>query len=315
MLQSNALNCVRGSAAEAIGSLLWHKKDLYIQLRNTVEKLCEDVNPAVKLASLQALYPIYNIDRDFSKSKIVNMLEDDYRISGDRGMKEIFFLIYQEHSECVDKAILKCYKSDDKSLIRIASYTIAEMYIKHRRYEDLILGVDVITENQAKHMVEMALLYFNKKEYNDISKNLIKRCINGNFNLEFPLSRLFYDNLIDLERDKEFLIEIMKSNSGMHIISSFVKYLEENVKSIIEYKDIILTLSWSIVKNYLQLIDYRWGVDNELSKLIIALYDESFEYTSSELRVVSDQCLEIWDFMFENRIGSARVLTQYMLDR
>lgn len=315
MIQSNSLNCVRGSAAEAIGSLLGDNKNLYNQLRSTVEKLCNDINPAVKLASLKALYPIYNIDRDFFKSKIVNMLEDDYRISGDRGMKKIFFLIYQEHSECVDKAILKCYKSDDKSLIRIASYTIAEMYIRNRRYEDLILGADVINENQAKYMVEMALLYFNKKEYNDISKSLIKRCINENFNLEFPLSRLFYDNLIDVERDREFLIEIMKSNNSRHIISSFVKYLEENAKSIIEYKDIILTLSWSIVKNYSQLIDYRWGVDNELSKLIIALYDESFEYTSSDRSGVSDQCLEIWDFMFENRIGLARVLTQYMLDR
>ncbi|WP_143709813.1 hypothetical protein [Paraclostridium bifermentans] len=315
MLQSNALNCVRGSAAEAIGSLLWYKKDLYIQLRSAVEKLCEDVNPAVKLASLQALYPIYNIDREFSKSKIVKLLEEDYRISGNRRMRNMFFKIYQDHSKSVNKAILKCYKSDDKSLIRIASYTIAEMYIRHRRYEDLILGVCEINESQAKYMVEMALLYFNKKEYNEISKSLIKRCITENFDLEFPLNRLFYDNLIDLERDKEFLIEIMKSNSGMHIISSFVKYLEANAKSIIEYKDIILTLSWSIVKNYSQLIDYRWGVDNELSKLIIALYDESFEYTSSELRLVSDQCLEIWDFMFENRIGSARVLTQYMLDR
>jgi hypothetical protein len=315
ILQRKSMNCTKGSAAEAIGSLLWKNKDLYIKFRNTVGKLCDDVNPAVKLASLQALYPIYNIDREFSKSKIVKLLEEDYRISGDQGMRNMFFLIYQEHSKSVNKAILKCYKSDDKSLIRIASYTIAEMYIRHRRYEDFILGACDINESQAKYMVEMALLYFNKKEYNEISKSLIKRCITENFDLEFPLSRLFYDNLINLDRDKEFLIEVMESNSSSRIISSFIKYLEENAKSIIEYKDIILTLSWSTVKNYSKLIDYRLGVDDVLSKLIIALYDESFEYTSSEMRVVSNQCLEIWDFMFENRIGSARVLTQYMLDR
>lgn len=42
----------------------------------------------------------------------------------------------------------------------------------------------------------------------------------------------------------------MESNSSRHIMPSFVKYLEENAKSIIEYKDIILALSWSTVKNY-----------------------------------------------------------------
>lgn len=114
MFQRKAMNCTKESTAEAIGSLLWKNKDLYIKFRNTVEKLCDNVNPAVKLASLQALYPIYNIDREFSKSKIVKLLEEDYTILGDKGMRNIFFLIYQEHSKSVNKAILKCYKSDDK---------------------------------------------------------------------------------------------------------------------------------------------------------------------------------------------------------
>lgn len=56
-----------------------------------------------------------------------------------------------------------------------------------------------------------------------------------------PISRLFYDNLIDLDRD--FLIEIMSSGLSRRTLHAFVHYLEEESKSVVEYKDIILSMT------------------------------------------------------------------------
>ena len=146
-------------------------------------------------------------------------------------------------------------------------------------------------------------------------KELIRKFINSEFDLEFPMCRLFYDNLIDLKRDREFLIEIMTSNINRRMIQSFVNYLEKNAESIIDYKDIILNMSYSLINNYSENKKDLIVIDDELSKLIIGLYDESLQNLEYNMEKVSEQCLIIWDMMFEKRIGLARSLTQQMLDR
>lgn len=315
MLQSNSINCVRGSAAGAVGSLLWRVEDLYIEFKETVSKLCDDINPAVKLANLSALCSIYNIDRDWATEKVLYTFEKDYRMAGYHGTKQLLFLMYPEHRERVLEIILKCYLSDDKDLVEIGAYSLVEMYILNGEFKNEISAVENMNETQVKSIIKMALLYFNKENYNDLVKNLIKRYEFSEFDLEFPISRIFYDDLIDLKRDKDFLIDIMKSNINRRIIHAFVSYLEENSKSIIEYKDIILSMSYSLIKNQSD-DSHEWrGIDDELSKLIVGLYDETCLLRDEKLKHVSEQCLDIWDLMFEKRIGSVRNLSQQILDR
>lgn len=314
-LQSNALNCVRGTAARAIGHLLWNNKEQYVQFKDTVEKLCNDINPAVRLANLYALCPIYNIDREWATEKILYTFETDYMMAGYDGSRQLFFLMYHEFRERVLEIILKCYFSDDKDLIKLGANSLAEMYLQNREFEEEITDVKSMNETQAKSILEMLLLYFNKEEYNDHVKSLIKNFKSSDFDLEFPISRIFYDNMIDLERDKEFLIEIMKSDMSRRTIHALVHYLEENSKSIIEYKDVILSMSYTLIEKHEKNSSDCWGIDDELSKLIMGLYDETSQLTGEKLKHVSEECLNIWDLMFEKRIGSARLLSQQILDR
>ncbi|ENK0837897.1 ATP-binding protein [Clostridium botulinum] len=315
MLQSNALNCVRGSAARAIGNLLWSNKEQFVQFKETVSKLCNDINPAVRLANLFPLYSIYNIERDWATEKILYTFEEDYRMAGYHGARQLLFLMYPKFRERVLKIILKCYFSDDEDLIKMGAYSLAEMNIQNGEFKNEISHVKNMNETQVKSILEMALLYFNKEEYNDLVKNLIKKYTTSKFDLEFPISRIFYDDLIDLERDKDFLIEMMRSNISRRAIHAFVDYLEENSKSIIEYKDIIISMSYTLIENQQEYLNNYCGIDDELSKLIVGLYDETSQSPDEKLKCVSQQCLDIWDLMFEKRIGSARVMSQQILDR
>lgn len=294
----------------AIESLLWENKNLYNDFKNTFEILSNDVNLAVRYAAFRILYSIYNIDKEYASDKIIEMIKRDYKFAGDRGMKQIFFLIYEKYNKDIDKILLKCFNSNDESLIANASFTIAEMYIRHNRYENLLCNIN---QRQVKFIIDMALLYFKKEEYNEIAKGLIKKCIEENPDLKINLSRLFYDSLIDLDRDKDFLIYIMESRISDEIIYGFVEYIEKNATSIIDYKDIILRLSRNAFENYPKLMDKRWTIDNELTKLIIKLYDETVTETSRRIKDIANKCLELWDFMFKNRIGSVRIILNYML--
>lgn len=130
-----------------------------------------------------------------------------------------------------------------------------------------------------------------------------------------PISRLFYDNLIDLERDKDFLIEIMGSGLSRRTVHAFVHYLEEESKSVIDYKDIIISMSHHLIKNENDKDISIWGVEDEISKLVIGLYDETSGSTYPELRNIAMECLDIWDLMFEKQIGPVRRLSQEMMER
>ena len=133
--------------------------------------------------------------------------------------------------------------------------------------------------------------------------------------LEFPISRIFYDNLIDIERDEEFLKHLVSFKSSKKIVSAFVRYLEKSNKSIIAYKDVIFAMSYKIIENNVDSVDYIYGINEGVSKLIIGLYDESSQEKNEEMNAIANECLCIWDLMFEKRIGAARILTTKMLDR
>ena len=100
MLHSNALNCVRGSAARTIGHFLWEDEKLFLQFKDVIEGLTKDENPAVRFAALYALWPSYNIDREWTEEKIIYLYELDIRMASFHDSKDMFFLLYPKYKAC-----------------------------------------------------------------------------------------------------------------------------------------------------------------------------------------------------------------------
>ena len=97
MLRSNALNCVRGRAARAIGNLLWENNNLFTEFREVIEKLVFDENPAVRFAVLYTLWPSYNIEREWAEEKIIKIYESDIRTASFHDSKNMFFRLYPKY--------------------------------------------------------------------------------------------------------------------------------------------------------------------------------------------------------------------------
>ena len=315
MLQSNALNCVRGKAAQAIAKLLWKDSSLFKQFKDTIEKLALDENPAVKFASLFALWPSYNIEKDWASEIILNLYEQDYRLAGFHDTKNMLFLLYPKYRERVLKIIKECYEYEDEELIKMGAYCLSEMFILKNEFVDIMNNTDTMSKTQANAVLHMAILYFNKYEFNSLAKNIILKFKENSLDLEMPISRLFYDNLINLERDKDFLIEIMNSDLSRRTVHAFVHYLEEESKSVIDYKDIILSMSYHLIKDGYGKDKDIWGIEDEISKLVIGLYDETSSSPLSEMKSIAKECLNIWDLMFEKQIGPIRLLSQELMER
>lgn len=315
MLQSNSLNCTRGQAAQAIGHLLWENKELFKQFKETIQLLSEDINSVVKFASLHCLLPAYNIQKDWAREKILNLFEMDIRLVAFWNARDILFFSYDKEKERILKIIEECYYSEYKELKEIGSYCVVEMYILKNEFSYIMDDINLMDENQIKAILRMAINYFNNVKYNEKVKMLITRFKEVEYDIEASISRLFYNNLINLDRDKEFLKDIMKSATGRRSIHSFIHYIDENAVSILDFKEIIIETIKSVLENSNQENENIYYYGDELSKLIVGLYDETVDKKQSNMKILSNQCLDIWDGMFEKQIGSIKKLSREILDR
>lgn len=315
MLHSNALNCVRGTAARVIGHLLWENKELFPLFKDTIESMIKDENPAVRFATLYALWPSYNIDRTWTEEKILYLYESDIRMASFSDSRDMFFYLYPKYRDKVIKIIEKCFKSDDKYLVEIGGNSVCEFYIRLNEFEHTMMSGEDESEEQVKAILDMAIIYLKVKKYRAVAKKIILHYKSLDMDIEFPLSKIFDKEYIDLRDDSEFLLELFRSKVGRKVVRAFVYYLEENAVSIVDYSEIIIQLCENVISMPLESLRKSWGLEDEISKLIISLYDETSNSSIGKDKKIADKCLELWDIMFEKQLGSVREISRKLMER
>jgi len=314
-LVSKSLNCVRGNALRAIGHLLWEDKELLTEFKEVIDNLTSDEDSAVQMASFYALWPAYNIDREWAETKILHLYESDIRMAGFQDSKGMFFRLYPKYRERILSVIMKCFESQDQRLIEVGGYSVCEFYIRNNEFEEVISNVEVLSEEQVKSILSMSIIYLKYDEYRDKGKEIILKYKNSNYDVEFSLGRMFYDKLVDLERDSDFLLEIMKANVSRRMVYSFIHFLEENAYSVRDYAKVIITLCENVLSLDSEALAKQCGIENDISKLIIALYDENVNSEKDSDKQIAEKCLELWDVMFEKQIGQVRDLSRELMER
>ena len=310
-LRNSALNSVKGRAAMAIGHLLQENKELFPQFKDIIEKMILDKNSEVCFATMYALYPSYNIDKKWSEEKILYLYELDIQMASFFDSKSIFFLLYPKYKERTIKIIEKCFESEDPELVEIGGHAICKFYIHFGEFKKTVLSIEAKSEDQIKSILEMAILYLEISKYKEIAQKIILTYKNTDIDLQFPLFRIFNQKYIDITYDQEFLKELMKSKISRKLVQLFVHYLGDNAISIIDYKDIILQLCENILQMKLEDLKQQWGLEDDISKLIISLYDE----TINTDKQIADKCMDLWDIMFERQLGSVRKISQKLMER
>lgn len=316
MLQSNAFNCVRGEAALAIEHILWTKKENYSFFKEVLEKMIEDKNPVIQFASLYILLPVYNIDKDFSSEKILNLYEKDERFLSFQYSRNILHKLYNKYRERVLDLVERNINSTHESVRKVCVYTMAEFFILHNEFEKIFSNINALTTNQIEETAVMLTNYYDEEKYNDKIKDIFLKIRNNEIDLEYPISKLFYDNCIDIKRDKEFIIKIMNEKSGRRSLHAFIQYLKNKEDNVRNYAEIILEIAKNIVLNIEKdgSGDIMWIIDDIIT-LIIQLFDESVNLDDEKSILISNQCLDIWDIMYEKEIGSVRTLSKQLLER
>lgn len=314
-IESNAINCVRGVALCTMGHLLWNSDKLYSLFKPALDRLINDVNPIIQYACLYALWPIYNIDKEWAIYKILEIMKKDIRMCGFQDCRNMFHMLYKNYSKEICALVFNSFdKKDDERLITVGAFTMVEFYIKYNEFEEIVIGNYVLNEKQVEKLLQMLITYFNLSEYNAKAKKTLLYYLDKGINSEFPWSRLFHDKYINLDRDKDFIEKLLISKKGHRILHYFIKYLEEVDVSLLEVSDIIFAVSKELIQSTDKDDEMVWGFQNEISKLVIALYDDSCDKSGVYNECIALECLDIWDCMYEKNIGMAREMTDTMMN-
>ena len=313
-IESNAINCTRGRAITALSDLLWKNKDIYYQNKDKINQLLNIENIYIKYATLYLLWPIYNYDREWATGAILNIYKSDYRILGFYDSRQMLCLCYENNTQLINSLLTEAFNSDDDRLIRISGATIVELYLIKGAFGDIYDLYSQYDKRHRKAMLEMLIVYFNVEKFREKTKEILNRIIKieDDSDNEFLWGRLFIDKLVDPEQDKELIELILCSKIKKSIIGHFSDYIMEK-KQLKNYTDAIFELCTSILEKPND-IKYTWGVDTEVLKLILALYDETVDSALTEDDVIAQRCLDIWDLMYEKNIGMARHLTEQLLN-
>lgn len=313
-LNSKVYSSVRGSALKAMGQLLWKNTTLFSGFKNIIEIVIKDENLIVKFAALCVIWPAYNIEREWAKNKIIYLYENDIRMVSFYDSKNMLLRLYPQYKKQVIDIVQRCFESEDEILIEIGGYTACKLYMQYTEFKEVILACDFNSEEQVKAILDMAITYLKVDSYQEKAKNIILAYKNIDKDMNFPLSRIFYDNLVDAKQDRIFIKEFIESKAGRRQINAFIRYLEKNAISLIDYADIILELCKNILQMKSEELQSQWGIEMEVSKLIISLYDETTNSTISGKKI-ADKCLELWDIMFEKQLGSVREISRKLMER
>ena len=315
-LENASWNVIKGEAALAISRLIWDHEELVPQFKDAINKLTKYENPAIRLASLSALYAGYNYDPNWILTKCFELFESDFRLVGYKGALWILFRIYYSYPKYkarIFSIVESCYNSGDESLIRQGACWKAESYIVMSEFPNLLEDVDNMSVAQAESVIRMASAYFGKDEYVSTSKVMYTKFFNSSLDLEHSFSRLFYDKRLNLDRDKDFIISLMKSKFGKRMLHLFAEYMISDAATLFNYSDIILAVSHHMLEN-LDIGRHTWSLEKEIPTLLIRLYDETAASSLEARKDVAQKCLDLWDIMFEKQIGNSRNLAKKMLD-
>jgi hypothetical protein len=313
-LRARSLNSVRGSAANALSSLLWADYDRYDLLRQAISCLINDENPAVRIAILEAVIAAHNVDKVQSTDWLFQLINGDERIARyDRSLEMLFNLWSTYKDDCLEVINRLFYSEDDRSR-EMGAFIATNIYIvvgeDVERLHEMIFSGD-LSECQIKGCSTVSVELMGKLEFREKAKSIIDELMNYSVCLKDTFRSLFYNSSFILSQDIDLIKTIVAADPNDSFLA-LRHFISENDVSIIELADVILHLCQQFLTKR-NIDDMRKGgyysIYRELPTLVAELYDQSDKDFS-----LRSKCLDMWDALYKSDIGNARMITQKIMD-
>jgi hypothetical protein len=313
-LFQNILNCVRGRAACVIGQLLWEQEGRLEQLRASIESLIKDPHPVVQMAAIYAIEPVLNIDKELAVRWFCLACKDDLRVAASHKALSIFNYIIPEYIEQVTPIILQMVGSSMSDVAMEGARQVTARWLFYGFFEKELIGCCEGNMWQRKGVASVAAFFLCEREYSIKCRKLLRRFINDSHKeVRNELNGLFRRPQLNIgDSDHHvFLQEYIKSQAFQDSSDNLVHLIENCHTNLIPIADTI----FAVCKEFAMTLKEKsrdpssshYHVVTDMLPILLRLYEQA---TGERNHEIKNQCLDIWDILFENRVGRAIELTR-----
>lgn len=300
-IRNSALNCVRGKALFTLAALIDKHPEWLCKVKRTVEDAANDTNDSVRFALVQLAALFYQTDPDFVRSILQKLLVKDIRVIESPGSWYVIRQEFPKNPSYYRKILVDgCQSKADDVAACAAGKLCASVFL----FKDSVLlnwlRAQSLSHKQLEKVCKQAVYCFQEEEYRKQSEVIIQYCIQTATEKLMALHSLFYDNRLDLQRDREFILYLMSTEQAVELSHAFFEYLNASRLRGKEYATYLRAISslertnsdwyfWDtpkFVDSVLRLLDDNKG-DNEIIEMALDIWDQLYESNFFKIQQLS----------------------------
>jgi hypothetical protein len=313
VLYQNMINCVRGVAAEAIGRLLWEHCDWLEKLRLGIESLVQDKHPVVRMAAIETLLPVINIDKDQAVKWFVTACNSDLRVAASPRAQLFYNYTVPSHIVQIGPIIQQMVRSTWDDVAKEGATQVTARWLFHGYFEEELLLCQTGLVPQRQGIAEVASHLLHDRKYSEGCQKLLRPLLNDPDKEVRQELRGLLDKAESLSDTalKPFIIEYIASLTFVDSPERFVYFLKDVTGSILYLAETIFTMC-SVFSSTLKERSREIGSSyphavSEMLSILLRLYEQALATENME---IAAHCLDIWDILFQNRVGIVRDLSK-----
>ena len=301
-IKNSSFNCVRGEALFTLADLVGKHPEWLYKVRETVTDAADDVNDSVRFALPPLASMFYGKEPAFARSVLQKLLAKDIRVIASRGA---WYLIRRDflNGPAYYRNLLETgCQSEVDDLAECAAGQLCALVLLFNDIESLNwLQTHQLSHKQLENICENAIYCFREESSRKLSETILRYCVQATTEKLTALHRLFYDERIDLDRDKEFVLFLMSSDQGAELSHAFLEYLNASPLRGMEYAVYLRAIAsvqqdnsdWyfldapKFVDSVLRLLDDNKS-DDEIVKMALTIWDELYEKSFSNVQQLSE---------------------------
>ncbi len=280
-LFQNTINCVRGVAANAIGKLLWHRQNWLKQVLPGIESLVHDSHPVVRMAALEAIYPVLNIDKDLAVRWFCEACEDDLRVAASPHALTFFNYIVPSHISQVGPIIQKMVNSPLDELALQGASQVTARWLFHGYFENEFNECCKGTTAQRKGVAKVAMILLKDKNYSRKCQEILCQFMNDpDKDVRNQLHGMFNgNNVFDDPEKQEYVRVYIKSQAFADDPYHFISNIKRLVGNLIPVADAIFAVCEEFstsLRDKTRDVSSRYPYSvSEISSTLLRLYEQA----------------------------------------